>query len=112
VRDWVDAYERAWRARDNLLRESPSRRRSSSRPYEVVACQDPVGVVRADVRYGDPVEQEYADLRLVTFDTGVAQRASRSGPSGPTHRLSQLSSLTPGSDHRSLVPRHPQARHD
>jgi hypothetical protein len=80
--------------------------------YEVVACQDPVGVVRADVRYGDPVEQEYADLRLVTFDTGVAQRASRSGPSGPTHRLSQLSSLTPGSDHRSLVPRHPQARHD
>lgn len=36
---------------------------------EVVAVDGAIGVVRAEVRYGDPVKQEYRDLWLIRFDT-------------------------------------------
>ena len=34
---------------------------------EVVACADDTGVVRVDVRYGEPGRQEYLDLWVVVF---------------------------------------------
>lgn len=115
VLDWVDAYERAWRARDvSLLRDvfapdavyltepyatpvvgldaisalwleesDPGEVFVAS--YAVVACQGPIGVVRADVRYGDPVEQEYADLWLVTFDDQGRAARFEEWPFWPTH---------------------------
>ena len=34
---------------------------------EVLAVDDPVAVVRAEVRYGDPVRQDYRDLWVIRF---------------------------------------------
>jgi SnoaL-like domain len=36
---------------------------------EVVAVDGPVAVVRAEVRYGNPVRQEWRDLWILRFDT-------------------------------------------
>ena len=35
---------------------------------EIVAVEDAVAVVRAEVGYGDPVHQEYRDLWIIRFD--------------------------------------------
>jgi hypothetical protein len=35
---------------------------------EIVAVEGPTAVVRAEVRYGNPVRQEYRDLWLIKFD--------------------------------------------
>jgi ketosteroid isomerase-like protein len=35
---------------------------------EAVAVEDDTAVVRAEVRYGDPVRQEYRDLWIMRFD--------------------------------------------
>lgn len=115
VLGWVDRYEHAWRTRDTgLLREVFSHDAvyltepyaepvvgleaieglwlEESDPdevfqasYEVVACQGTTGVVRAQVRYGDPVEQEYLDLWVVTIDgRGLATRFEE-WPFWPSH---------------------------
>jgi mannose-6-phosphate isomerase-like protein (cupin superfamily) len=52
---------------------------------EVVACQGSTGVARVQVRYGDPLVQEYLDLWVVRF--AVDGRADRfeEWPFWPTH---------------------------
>jgi len=52
---------------------------------EVVACQGDTGVARVQVRYGDPLMQEYLDLWVVRF--AADGRASRfeEWPFWPTH---------------------------
>jgi len=95
VMRWVAGYERAWRASDlsevaRLFTETARYRRS---PYddplvghgaiqefwtadegrtftvsaEPVAVEDRDAVVRLEVRYGDPVVQEYRDLWVLRF---------------------------------------------
>ena len=92
---WVDRYERAWRDEDldavgDLFTEDARYRPS---PYEdslvglgairdiwvdedgevftmtaqPVAVEGDVAVVRVEVRYGDPVRQEYRDLWVLRF---------------------------------------------
>jgi hypothetical protein len=92
---WVTSYERAWRAGDRAAVErlfTPNARYRRS-PYEKplvgwpaikdfwradegetftfaaepVAVEGHRAVVRAVVRYGDPVRQEYTDLWLIDF---------------------------------------------
>jgi SnoaL-like domain len=94
---WVEGYERAWRAQDGdaipTLFTADARYRRS--PYEssivghaaitafwldddedgevwtmdasVVAMEGAGAVVRAEVRYGDPLRQEYRDLWVLHF---------------------------------------------
>jgi ketosteroid isomerase-like protein len=95
VLSWVSAYERAWRdgdlgAVESLFTEQATYRES---PYEpshvghddirafwltdegktftvdaaVVAVEGDTAVVRLEVRYDDPVSQEYRDLWVVRF---------------------------------------------
>ena len=94
---WVAGYERAWRAEDGdaiptLFTEDARYRRS---PYEdsivghaaitafwlgededgevwtmdasVVAVESADAIVRAEVRYGEPLRQEYRDLWVLHF---------------------------------------------
>ena len=49
---------------------------------EVVAVDGDTGVVRVEVRYGDPVEQHYRDLWVLCFDGAAAVLPSRSGRFG------------------------------
>ena len=95
VMRWVSGYERAWRAGDTeavaALFTEDARYRTS--PYaeskvghagirdfwladegetftveaELVAVEGDVAVVRLEVRYGDPVRQEYRDLWVLRF---------------------------------------------
>ena len=95
VMRWVDGYERAWRSGDldavGQLFTEDARYRSS--PYEEpevghaairafwlddegetfsvsaepVAVEGRDAVVRLEVRYGDPVSQEYRDLWVLRF---------------------------------------------
>jgi ketosteroid isomerase-like protein len=95
VMAWVREYERAWRAADvsavaRLFTEDARYRRSPYEPSEVghaavrafwdedrdevftvaaepVAVEGRDAVVRLDVRYGDPVRQEYRDLWVLRF---------------------------------------------
>ncbi len=97
VMRWVAGYERAWRARDGdaiprLFTEDARYRRE---PYEdsivglaaitafwldddedgevftmdasLVAVEGAAAVVRAEVRYGEPLRQEYRDLWVLHF---------------------------------------------
>jgi ketosteroid isomerase-like protein len=95
VMAWVAAYERAWRHDDvdslgSLFTEDAT---YSTSPYEepmagldairdfwldddddvftvvtaLVAFDDPHAVVRLEVRYGDPIHQEYRDLWVLHF---------------------------------------------
>jgi ketosteroid isomerase-like protein len=92
---WVAGYERAWRAGDvdavaRLFTEDARYRRSPYWPPEIghaairafwredegtpftataepVAVEGPDAVVRVQVRYGDPVTQEYRDLWVLRF---------------------------------------------
>jgi ketosteroid isomerase-like protein len=96
VMRWVDAYERAWRALDlaaveQLFTPDAAYRQSPYEPSLVglaaikefwtededgevftmtaapVAVEGPDAVVRVEVRYGDPVRQEYRDLWVLHF---------------------------------------------
>ncbi len=98
VREWVLAYERAWRApgteslgeiftRDARYRQGPYEEpviglaaievmwdaerdgpdEVFSMTSEVVAVDGSTAVVRAEVRYGRPVHQEYRDLWVIGF---------------------------------------------
>lgn len=95
VTRWVGNYERAWREDDadaveTLFTENAEYRRSPYEPSEtgheaikafwledagrtfsmdamVLAVENEVAVVRADVFYRTPVEREYRDLWLLRF---------------------------------------------
>jgi ketosteroid isomerase-like protein len=95
VSRWVDDYERAWREDDanaveTLFTEDAAYRRSPYEPSEighaaikafwlvdagrtfsmdatVVAVDDDVAVVRVDVLYASPTEQEYRDVWILRF---------------------------------------------
>lgn len=95
VMAWVADYERAWRAGDrtavaDLFTEDAAYRTSPYEPArtghadirdfwlvdegesftveaEPVAVEGRAAVVRLEVRYGDPVRQEYRDLWLLRF---------------------------------------------
>jgi ketosteroid isomerase-like protein len=95
VMRWVAGYEQAWRAGDldaiaALFTEDARYRRSPYEPAEVghaairalwledddqtftvraepIAVEGRGAVVRLEVRYGDPVRQEYRDLWVLRF---------------------------------------------
>lgn len=95
VMQWVASYERAWRSGDvdaveALFTENAHYRRSPYEPPEIghsairafwledegevftmdsepVAVDDRDAVVRVEVRYGEPVRQEYRDLWVLHF---------------------------------------------
>jgi hypothetical protein len=50
---------------------------------EVVATDGDTGVVRVEVRYGEPVHQEYRDLWVIRFADDGRARAFEEWPSGP-----------------------------
>jgi ketosteroid isomerase-like protein len=50
---------------------------------EIVAVEGLVAVVRAEVRYGDPVRQEYRDLWVVRFDDAGRCREFEEWPFWP-----------------------------
>ena len=52
---------------------------------EVVACQGDTGVARVQVRYGDPLVQEYLDLWVVSFAADGRARRFEEWPFWPTH---------------------------
>jgi ketosteroid isomerase-like protein len=95
VSRWVGRYERAWRegdvdavsslfTEDAVYRQSPyevpkvgqdaikafwldDAGRTFSMDADVIAAEGHVAVVRVNVRYATPVEQEYRDLWLLRF---------------------------------------------
>jgi hypothetical protein len=52
VSRWLAEYEAAWRTPGTLT-------------TEILAVDGPTVVVRAEVRYGDPVQQEFRDLWIM-----------------------------------------------
>ena len=52
---------------------------------EVVACQGHTGVARVQVRYGDPLVQEYLDLWVVSLAADGRARRFEEWPFWPTH---------------------------
>lgn len=50
---------------------------------DIVAVDGDVGVVRLEVRYGDPIRQEYRDLWIVSFDPAGRCRAFEEWPFWP-----------------------------
>jgi ketosteroid isomerase-like protein len=114
VRDWVAAYQRAWRSpgTDALAglftpdatylqgpyhepvvglpaiarmweveREGPDE--AFTMASEVVAVEGDVAVVRAEVRYGEPVEREFRDLWVIRFARDGRCRAYEEWPFSP-----------------------------
>ena len=85
VMQWVADYERAWRSGDvaaveDLFTPEAHYRPSPYEPdavghkaikspvaLEPVAVDGQAAVVRVEVRYGDPLRQEYRDLWLLRF---------------------------------------------
>lgn len=94
VMEWVAGYEKGWRGADldavaRLFTEDARYRRSPYDPPQVgheairafwvddelaftvdaqpVAIEGDTAVVRLEVRYGDPVTQEYRDLWVLRF---------------------------------------------
>jgi len=110
---WVAGYERAWRAGDldgvEVLFTEDARYRAS--PYEAslvgheaikgywledddevftvtaspVAVEGRDAVVRLEVRYGDPVRQEYRDLWVLRFGPDGRCAAFEEWPFWPGH---------------------------
>jgi hypothetical protein len=97
LRAWVELYEQAWRAAgidllaalfapDATYRTAPYEEPFRGLPAiaamwadsqsdedftmrsELVAVEEDTGVVRVEVRYSDPVRQQYRDLWVVRFD--------------------------------------------
>ena len=58
----LDAIMRMWDAE----REGPDE--VFTLATDILAVDGPVAVVRAEVRYGDPLRQEYRDLRVIRLD--------------------------------------------
>jgi ketosteroid isomerase-like protein len=57
----LDAIKRMWEAE----REGPDE--VFTLATDILAVEGPTAVVRAEVRYGDPVRQEYRDLWVIRF---------------------------------------------
>jgi mannose-6-phosphate isomerase-like protein (cupin superfamily) len=57
---------------------------------EVVSCSGRTGVVRARVRYGEPVHQEYVDLWVVETDDDDLVSRFEEWPFWPTHGRAPL----------------------
>lgn len=98
VHEWVEGYERAWRATgteglatiftagasylhspyeqpvvgldaiSRMWEEDRDLNENFSLSTEIVAIEADTAVVRAEVRYGQPVRQEYRDLWILQFD--------------------------------------------
>jgi hypothetical protein len=51
--------------------------------HAVVAVEGATGVVRVEVRYGDPVDRTYRDLWIATFDAGGRCTAFEEWPFWP-----------------------------
>jgi ketosteroid isomerase-like protein len=109
---WVAGYERAWPSGDldavaDLFTEDARYRPSPYEEAEVghaairafwlddeghtvaaqpVAVDGNVAVVRLEVRYGDPVRQEYRDLWVLRFAKDGRVEDSRSGPTSRASR--------------------------
>ena len=68
-----------------------------------VAVDGQAAVVRVNVSYGDPVQQEYRDLGCCSLPTTVGSATSRNGPTGrashiqPARRRSQMRRSVSGS---------------
>jgi ketosteroid isomerase-like protein len=73
----LEAVARFWEAE----REGPDE--VFTLTAEVVADQGDRGVVRVEVVYGDPPEQEYRDLWVITFDDGGRAREFEEWPFFP-----------------------------
>jgi mannose-6-phosphate isomerase-like protein (cupin superfamily) len=114
LRAWVAGYERAWRdgpgadlaglftadaeylvepyadplvglpAIAALWAEEIAPDEHFAMSHDVVACSGATGVVRVEVRYGEPVAAEYRDLWVVTFRDGRASRFEE-WPFWPSH---------------------------
>jgi mannose-6-phosphate isomerase-like protein (cupin superfamily) len=117
---WVDGYEREWRAQraDRLGELFTADAVYLTEPYAspvegldairqlwteeqdpgevfmfdraVVACSGRTGVLRARVRYGDPVTQEYLDLWVVELDESGRAARFEEWPFWPAHGRSPL----------------------
>jgi ketosteroid isomerase-like protein len=57
----LDAIKRMWEEE----REDPDE--AFTMTTDIVAVDEPVAVVRAEVHYGDPPDQEYRDLWIIRF---------------------------------------------
>jgi mannose-6-phosphate isomerase-like protein (cupin superfamily) len=120
VLTWVEGYEREWRAQraDRLDELFTADAAYLAEPYaapvegldalrrwwsdemapgevftlqaSVVACSGRTAVVRALVRYGDPVTQEYLDLWVVTFDESGRATRFEEWPFWPTQGRAPL----------------------
>jgi ketosteroid isomerase-like protein len=55
---------------------------------EIVAVEGDTAVVQAEVRYGDPIRQEYRDLWLIRFDTDGRCARFEEWPYWPGHPYS------------------------
>ena len=112
---WVDAYEQAWRdassaalaglftpdaeyvlepyspplvglgAIEAFWAEESEPDEVFTMTHEVVSCSGCTGVVRAEVRYADPVSLEYRDLWVLTFATDGRVSRFEEWPFWPTH---------------------------
>jgi ketosteroid isomerase-like protein len=114
VRDWVAAYEAAWRTPgtaglaaiftpdatylqspyeepitglDRISRMWEDERHGPGEVFtmtsEVVALDGATAVVRVEVHYGDPVEQEYRDMWVIRFDRAGRCRSFEEWPFWP-----------------------------
>ena len=112
---WVGAYERAWRdgpaadltglftpdaeylvepyaaplvglpAIQAFWAEEIAADERFTMEHVVVACSGATGVLRVEVRYGEPVETEYRDLWVVTFTGDGRVSRFEEWPFWPTH---------------------------
>ena len=112
---WVGAYERAWRdgpaadltglftadaeylvepyaaplvglrAIQELWAEEVEPDEQFTMSHAIVACSGATGVVRVEVRYGDPVATEYRDLWVVTFTADGRASRFEEWPFWPSH---------------------------
>jgi len=73
----LDAIARFWEAE----RDGPDEAFAMS--WEIIAVEGATGVARVEVRYGDPVEQVYRDLWIVTLDDAGRASAFEEWPFAP-----------------------------
>jgi ketosteroid isomerase-like protein len=64
---------------------------------EIVAVEGDTAVVRAEVRYGEPVRQEYRDLWIIRFDAGGLCAWFEEWPYWPGHPYSARDDTGPAS---------------
>ena len=138
---WVAAYERAWRdgpdadlgelftadveylvepyaaplvglpAIQELWAEEVEPDEQFTMSHAVVACSGGTGVVRVEVRYGDPVAADYRDLWVVAFSADGRASRFEEWPFWPSHGRSPAHP-PPLVRHASDVPADPWAEVD